>query len=149
MEREVEEMKKSLIFLISIFMILLTACSSSDNGVTAYTEVNVEEGITFTLKEDALKRSSATFILSNNTEDAVEYSPHEYHLEEMKEGQWKEFTGTAKSSWGDDTLVLEAGDVVELSYNWKTLCGNTSKGMEYRLIIMVNDSPVAAEFTGN
>lgn len=142
-------MKKSLIFLISVMMILLTACGGSEEAGTAYTEVNLEEGITFTLNEDTLKSSRATFTLSNDTESAVQYSTEEYHFEQMKEGQWTEFTGTAQSAWSDDTTTLEAGEAVELSYDWKVLCGNTSKDTQYRLIILVNDSPVAAEFTGN
>ncbi|MDD3393766.1 MAG: hypothetical protein EOM28_08180 [Clostridia bacterium] len=141
-------MKKSLILLISLFMILFTGCGSSDNVGTAYAEVNVEEGITFTLKEDTLKTAGATFVLTNNTEAAANYSAKEYHLEQMKDGQWQEFAGTAQSSWSDETATLEVGESIELSYNWKNFCGATAKGTQYRLIIMVNESPVAVEFTG-
>ncbi|WP_304509602.1 immunoglobulin-like domain-containing protein [Anaerotignum sp.] len=147
MERK-EKMKKSLAFLISVFLIFLTACGGAKDTGTAYTEVNVEEGITLTLEEDTLKSSRATFLLANNTEEAVNYSTNEYHFEQMNDGQWKEFTGTAESNWGDETSVLEAGEEIALSYNWKTFCGATTEGTQYRLIIMVNDSPVAAEFTG-
>lgn len=141
-------MKKSLILLVSVLMIFLTACGSSNEVGTVYTEVNEDEGITFVIKEDTQKSSQATFVLSNNKEEEINYRPHEYHFEQMKEGQWKEFTGTAQSSWGEETTVLEAGQSVELSYDWKTLCGSTAKGEQYRLIILVNESPVAAEFTG-
>lgn len=147
-ERKEEEMKKSLVFLISVFFIFLTACGGAGDTGTAYSEVNVEEGITLTLKEDTLKSSRATFILTNDTEEAVGYSTNEYHFEQMNDGQWNEFPGTAESNWGDETSALEAGETIELSYNWKTFCGSTTKGVQYRLIIMVNDSPVAAEFTG-
>jgi hypothetical protein len=146
--KERRRMKKSLAFLISIFMIFLTACGGAPNEGTAYTEVNVEEGITLTLKEDTLKSSRATFILTNDTEEAVKYSTNEYHFEQMNDGQWKEFAGTAESNWSDETSVLEAGETIELSYNWKTFCGATTEGTQYRLIILVNGSPVAAEFTG-
>ncbi|WP_313528605.1 immunoglobulin-like domain-containing protein [Anaerotignum sp.] len=141
------KMRKSLMVLFSVLMVFLVGCGNDDNGGTAYTEVNVEEGINFTLNEDTLKNSRATFTLANETEAAINYSTHEYHFEQMKDGQWQEFTGTAQSDWGDETSVLEAGQTVELSYDWKTLCGNTAKNTQYRLIILVNDSPVAAEFT--
>ena len=110
--------------------------------------MNTQEGVTFVLKEDTLKRSRGTFLLTNETEDAISYGTHAYHFEQKQEGQWSEFTGTAQSSWSEDVTALEAGESVELSYDWKAFCGNTQRGTEYRLIIMVNDSPVAAEFTG-
>lgn len=141
-------MKKSLVLLLSLFMILFTGCGSSDDAATAYAEVNVEEGIAFTLKEDTLKSAGATFILTNDTEAAASYSAKEYHLEQMKDGQWQEFAGTAQSSWSDETAALGAGESIELSYNWKNFCGTTTKGTQYRLIIMANESPVAVEFTG-
>jgi hypothetical protein len=143
-----KKMRKGLVFIISIFLIFLTACGSGKNVGTAYTEVNVEEGISFVLKEDTLKSAKATFILTNGTEAPINYSAHEYHFEEMKDGQWQEFAGTAESNWQNETAVLEAGQEVELSYVWKTFCGSTTKGSQYRLIILVNDSPVAVEFTG-
>lgn len=148
MERIEEEMKKYFVFLISIFLIFLTACGGGKEEGTAYTEVNVEEGITLALKEDTLKTSGATFILANDTGETIHYSTNEYHFEQMKDGQWEEFTGTANSNWGDETSDLEAGEKIELSYVWKTFCGATTEGTQYRLIILVNDSPVAAEFTG-
>lgn len=141
-------MKKCLIFLISLFMFLFTGCGSSSNGGTAYTEVNTQEGIALSLKEDTLKSAAGTFILTNDSEEAVSYSAYEYHFEQMKDGQWEESAGTAQANWGDETVSLEAGASTELVYNWKTFCGNTTKGEQYRLIILVNDSPVAVEFTG-
>lgn len=141
------KMRKKLMVFLAVLMVFLVGCGSNNNGGTAYTEVNVEDGIKFSLNDDTLKSSRATFTLTNETEAAVNYSTHEYHFEQMKDGQWQEFTGTAQSDWEKETSVLEAGDAVELSYDWKTLCGSTAKNMQYRLIILVNDSPVAAEFT--
>lgn len=141
-------MKKCLVFLISVFMFLFTGCGSNDSEGTAYTEVNTQEGITLSLKEDTLKSSTGTFILTNDMQEAVSYSAKEYHFEQMKDGQWQEFPGTAQANWGDEVVALESGASAELSYNWKTFCGNTTKGEQYRLIIFVNESPVAVEFTG-
>ncbi|KXL54188.1 hypothetical protein CLNEO_04180 [Anaerotignum neopropionicum] len=141
-------MRKGLVFLVSVFLIFLTACGSGENGGTVYTEVNVEDGISFVLKEGTLKSSGATFILTNNTEGPINYSAHEYHFEQLKDGQWVEFTGTAQANWSEEAATLEAGQEVELSYVWKTFCGSTVKGTQYRLIILVNGSAVAVEITG-
>ncbi|WP_312071499.1 immunoglobulin-like domain-containing protein [Anaerotignum propionicum] len=141
-------MKKCLIFLISVLMFLFTGCGSSNSEGTAYTEVNTQEGITLSLKEDTLKSSTGTFILTNDTKEAVSYGAKEYHFEQMKDGQWQEFAGTAQANWSEEEVALESGASTELSYNWKTFCGNTTKGEQYRLIIFVNESPVAVEFTG-
>lgn len=141
-------MKKGLIFLISVVMFLFTACGSSDQGGTAYTEVNTQEGISLTLKEGTLKSSAGTFILSNDTEETAEYGAFEYHFEQFKDGQWVETAGTAEANWGAETAALQGGDAVELSFTWKTFFGSTTKGDQYRLIVLVNGSPVAAEFTG-
>ncbi len=142
------EMKQALIFLISAGMLFFTACGSGSQEETIYTEVNTQEGISLTLQEGTLKGASGTFILSNDTEEAVTYSAHEYHLEQLKEGRWVESSGTAEANWGEETAQLQAGEEVELSFNWKAFLGNTTKGTQYRLIILVDEGPVAAEFTG-
>lgn len=148
MEREEKKMKKRLVALLLICMVVFTACSGGGESATSYTEVNVTEGITLTLNEDTLKKAKATFTLTNNTQEAAKYSTYEYHFEKMKDGQWNEFTGTAKTAWGDDRSLLEAGEAVELVYDWKMLCGTTLTDEQYRLIILVNESPVAVEFIG-
>ena len=42
-------------------------------------------------------------------------------------------------------IYLAAGESVELPIDWKNLCGGISAG-EYRLILEVNEMPVAVEF---
>lgn len=138
-------MKKTVLVLLTILTLALTACGG--DYTTVFTEVNTIEGITLTLKEDTLKSSKATFLLTNASAADVAYDPVEYHLEERKDGVWKETLGTRESQWKRDTTeILPAGTAKEIEVNWKGLCGTIGKG-EFRMILIVEDQPVAAEFT--
>lgn len=138
-------MRKFLLILVTFSMLMLTACQ---NTSTKYTEVNTVEGIEFTMQEDTLKSTTATFVLTNDTDKDVSYSKTEYHLEEDKDGAWVEFTGTSSSDWSGETDILKAGESVLLPHNWKALCGATKKDVNYRFIILVDNLPVAYEFVG-
>lgn len=139
-------MKKMVPIIFAICMLFLTACGTDSS--TIYTEVNTIEGVSLTLDEATQKSAKATFILTNDSTEDVEYTVSEYHMEQWKDDQWVEFTGTAESAWSSETTTLAAGEAVSLPIDWKTLCGSTSSGNNYRMIILVNGSPVAVEFTG-
>lgn len=138
-------MKNMLIALLAILTLAFTGCGSDDS--TVYHEVNTVEGVTLTLQEDTLKNSKATFTLTNASDTDVVYDPVEFHLEELKKNVWQENIGTRASHWKRDTTeTLAAGASVELPINWKGLCGSIGSG-EHRVIIIVNEQPVACEFT--
>ena len=138
-------MKNMLIALLAILTLAFTGCGSDYS--TVYTEVNTVEGVTLTLQEETLKSGKATFILTNTSDTDVVYDPAEFHLEELKKDVWQENVGTRASQWKRDTTeTLAAGTSKELTMNWKGLCGSIGSG-EHRVIIIVNDQPVACEFT--
>ena len=137
-------MKKTL---FTILMILtLTACGG-DDYITVFDEVNTIDGVTLTLKEGSLKPSKATFIITNDSAEDVFFDPIEFHLEKKnKDGLWEENVGTRVSEWKRDAAEpIPANTSIEKVVDWKGLCGGISGG-EHRVILIVNDQPIACEF---
>lgn len=137
-------MKKRIFALLAILTLLLVGCGNDDT--TVFDKVNTIDGVTLTLKEDTLKASKATFVLKNDSDRDVEFDPTEYHLETKKGDVWKENIGTRVSQWKrDETETLPAGESLETTVEWKGLCGTIGKG-EHRIILIVDEQPIACEF---
>lgn len=100
-----------------------------------------------TLLADTLKPSKATFIITNDSAEDVSFDPVEFHLEEKnKKDVWEENIGTRVSDWKRDTTeTIPAGTSIERQVDWKGLCGSIGSG-EYRVILIVNEQPIACEF---
>lgn len=141
---------KKLFQLVAVTMLvlgLLTSCGDNTQEST-FTEVNQLEGVAFEVVEGTVKSSRAEFTLTNDTEEAIDYGTGEFHFEEMVDGEWQEFVGTASAVWSEDnTDSLAAQDSISYPLSWKNLVGSVEKGGTYRMIIKVNGEPVAAEFT--
>lgn len=139
-------MRKKFFAVLVMLTLALTACGS-DDYITVYDEVNTVDGVTLTLKEETLKSSRATFIITNDSAEDVLFDPVEFHLEEKnKEGIWEENIGTRVSEWKrDKTETVPAGTSIEREVDWKGLCGSIGNGV-HRVILIVNDQPIACEF---
>lgn len=132
--------------LCMVFALVCAFAGCGDDYTTVYTQVNTVEGVSLNVKEDTLKTSRATFILANDSDADIVYDPVEFHLEEKKDGVWQENIGTRVSEWKRDTTkTVPAGTSKEIEVDWKGLCGTIGSG-EHRVILIVNDQPVAAEF---
>lgn len=136
-----------------LFFVLLAVCTLALSGcgndyATVFEEVNTVEGVSLTLKEGTLKSSRATFVLSNDSDTDVLFDPVEFHLESKnKDGIWEENVGTRASKWKRDTTeTIPAGTSIEREVDWKGLCG-TIGGGEHRVILIVNDQPIACTFS--
>lgn len=140
-------MRKRLFAALLALTMILTGCGG-DDYTTVFPEVNTVEGVTLTLIEDTLRPSKATFILANNSDEDVLFDPVEFHMEKKnKDGVWEENIGTRVSEWKRDTTeVIPAGSSIEREVDWKGLCGTISGG-EHRVILIVNDQPIACEIT--
>ena len=139
-------MRKRIFAVLAVLTMVLGLTACGGDYTTVYTEVNTVEGVTLTLQEDTLKASKAMFTLTNASDTDVVYDPVEFHLEKLKKDVWEENIGTRESSWKRDTTeTLAAGESKEIEIDWKGLCGAINGG-QYRVIIIVNDQPVAAEF---
>ena len=140
-------MRKKLIAVLMLLTLTLTACGG-DDYITVFDEVNTVEGVSMTLIEDTLKVSRASFIISNDSDEDVLFDPIEFHLEKKnKDDVWEENVGTRVSEWKRDTTeVIPAGTSIEKEVDWKGLCGSLTGG-EYRVILIVNDQPIACEFS--
>lgn len=139
-------MRKKLFALFAILTLTLTACGS--DTATVFSEVNTVEGVSMTLKEGTLKSSKATFIIANDSDADVLFDPVEFHLEELDDdGVWQENTSTRVSQWKrDKTETIPAHTSIEREVDWKGLCGTIGTG-QYRVILIINDSPVACEIS--
>lgn len=139
-------MRKKLFALLTILILALTGCGG--DYTTVFDEVNTVEGVTLTLRADTLKGSRATFIIENASAEDVLFDPVEYHLESKnKEGVWEENIGTRASQWKRETTeTIPAGTSIEREVDWKGLCGSIGSG-QYRVILIVNDQPIACEFS--
>ena len=139
-------MRKKLFAVLMILTLALTACGG-DEYTTVFDEVNTVEGVTLTLKQETLRGSKATFFLTNDSAEDVFFDPVEFHLEKKnRDGVWEENIGTRVSEWKRETTEpIPAGTSVEKEVDWKGLCGSINGG-EHRVILIVNDQPVACEF---
>ncbi|MBQ9091535.1 MAG: hypothetical protein IJY52_04620 [Anaerotignum sp.] len=139
-------MRKRFFAVLMILTLALTACGG-DDYITVFDEVNTVEGVTMTLKQETLRGSRATFIIANDSAEDVLFDPVEFHLEEKnKKGIWEENIGTRVSEWKrDKTETIPAGTSIEREVDWKGLCGSINGG-EHRVILIVNDQPIACEF---
>ena len=139
-------MKKRLFAVLMMLMMMLTACGG-DDYTTIYTDVNTLEGVTMSIKQDTLKPSKAVFIITNDSDEDVSLDPVEFHLEKKnRDGIWEENIGTRVSEWKRDTTeIIPAGTSIEKKVEWKGLCGTVNAG-EYRIVLMVNEQPIACEF---
>ena len=139
-------MRKKLFAVLMILTLALTACGG-DKYNTVFTEVNTLEGVTMTLKEGTLRSSRATFVIANHSDEDVFLDPIEFHLEKKtRDGIWEENIGTRVSEWKrESTETISAGTAIEREVDWKGLCGGINSG-EYRVVLIINDQPVACEF---
>lgn len=139
-------MKKTLLAVLMILTLTLTACGGDDYA-TIYTDVNTVEGVSIALKADTLRGSRATFIITNDSDEDVFFDPIEFHLEKKnRDGVWEENIGTRVSDWKrENTETIPANTSYETEVDWKGLCGSINGG-EYRVILIVNDQPIACEF---
>ena len=139
-------MRKKLFAVLMVLTMALTACGGDDYA-TVYTDVNTVEGVSMSLVEKTLRPSRATFIITNDSDEDVQFDPIEFHLEKKnKKGVWEENIGTRVSEWKRETTeTIPAGTSIEREVDWKGLCGGISNG-EHRVILIVNDEPIACEF---
>lgn len=139
-------MRMKFFAVLMMLTLALTACGG-DDYITVYNDVNTVESVTLTLKEETLKNSKATFVITNDSAEDVLFDPVEFHLEEKnKEGVWEENIGTRVSEWKrDKTETIPAGTAIEREVDWKGLCGSIGNG-EHRVILIINDQPIACEF---
>ncbi|MGN1230433.1 MAG: immunoglobulin-like domain-containing protein [Anaerotignum sp.] len=139
-------MRKKLFALLLLLTLALTGCGG--DYTTVYDEVNTVEGVSLTLVEGTLKGSKAIFTIANDSDEDVLFDPVEFHLESKnKDGVWEENVGTRASQWKRDTTeTIPAGTHIQKEVDWKGLCGSINGG-DYRVILIINDQPIACEFS--
>ena len=139
-------MRMKFFAVLMMLTLTLTACGS-DDYMTVFNDVNTVDGVTMTLKEETLKNSKATFMITNDSAEDVLFDPVEFHLEKKnRDGVWEENIGTRVSEWKrDKTEIIPAGTAMEKELDCKVLCGSIGS-VEHRVIVIINDQPIACEF---
>ena len=124
-------MRMKFFAVLMMLTLTLTACGS-DDYMTVFNDVNTVDGVTMTLKEETLKNSKATFMITNDSAEDVLFDPVEFHLEKKnRDGVWEENIGTRVSEWKrDKTEIIPAGTAMEKDAN---LCKGLFRAVIFRI----------------
>lgn len=127
-------MKKILILILSL---TLVGCpdSSKNNSVNIGKESKYtlsDNLVSIRIKEKTLTKSSATFILTNHTDENYDYGDS-YSLEYEKDGIWYEIIPNNDMNFNLIAYLLKSKESKEITINWKYHYGKLVTG-KYRII---------------
>ena len=128
-------MKKTILtILVCGFMVLgIIGCGITKNkfdvGEKSDIEV-VKNDVSLSVKEGTLTNTSATLILTNNSDKNFYYG-NSYEIETKKDGQWHKINVELKFTM--PAFGLKAKETKEIELNWKNGYGQLANGT-YRII---------------
>lgn len=131
----------SIIAIVAVFVLIIYAV----NKDTAPAVSNID-GIFIFIKEGTLTKTSATIIITNNSDQIYTFG-EEYVLEKKVLGKWKTMKLLSKDVWWD-LVNYQVGvqDELEKEVNWESLYGELKNGT-YRLVKEIDEKRIAVEFT--
>ncbi len=131
----------SIIAIVAVFVLIIYAV----NKDTAPAVSNID-GIFISIKEGTLTKTSATIIITNNSDQIYTFG-EEYVLEKKVLGKWKTMKLLSKDVWWD-LVNYQVGvqDELEKEVNWESLYGELKNGT-YRLVKEIDKKRIAVEFT--
>ena len=127
-------MKKKIlmILLCGTIMINLTACQKYNGHYISESNIRISNNdISVSIKEGTLTNTGATFIIENNSDQALKYGEG-YDLEIKQNDLWYKINA-GKIEVHPILLELEPNSSVELNFAWLHRYGNLEAG-EYRMI---------------
>lgn len=150
-------MKKTMlaILLCGVMVLGITGCGSSntfDVGNVSDVEISNNNDVTFSIKDDTLKNTGATFILKNDSDMDVQYGDS-YEIEIEKDSRWHKINVELNFNLPAYTLKPKTSE--EIEFKWENGYGKLAPG-NYRILksidIEMEDGTfdtfyVAAEFT--
>ena len=139
--------KVLLIIIILLTFITVTGCKNNKSAEKSPYKVTSDK-ITMEIKQGTLKNSSATIIMTNNTDEEYTYG-EPYHLEIKENDTWYILEPKEDLFFIMPAYSLKNGESVEKEYNWEYGYGNLKVGT-YRLVTEFTKETesiwVAAEF---
>jgi len=119
---------------------------------TSNITVSNESLIPFTINEDSITPDGAVFVITNESENAIEFG-EQYTLQVLYDDIWYDIVETNGHYWNDILYVIEPGETHTNKVDWSYVYGNLPEGV-YRIVKAINetkpDEPVffiAGEFT--
>ena len=134
-------MKKKIIIIAFVFAIMLSGCASKESDTNEPTDIKNKEvyqgdtasSITMYIKEGTLKKSSATVVIEDNSENKNTYSKN-FQLFTKADDNWEELEliNDNKTISSENYYPNETGKL-ELAFSWQSLYGKLASGA-YKLV---------------
>ncbi|MDE6285074.1 MAG: hypothetical protein K2M17_04950 [Bacilli bacterium] len=148
-------MKKRVIIVLSVlafFIILFLVAVFINFPLKKAKKLDLTEDIIMTIKQDTLTRTSATILLTNNSD--VSYSTGRgYRIDTFKDGKWYTLSLLEDMIVTADALGIDPDNPLELTLYWERSYGELENG-QYRIVksVFTDDRPlkdkdVIVEFT--
>ena len=128
-------MKKTILtILLCGFLVLgITGCGKTKNefDIGGKSDIIISENdVTMTIKDGTLTATSATIILTNNSDKDFQYG-NPYEIEIKKDGEWHKIN--VELNFTLPAFDLKAGESKEIKLGWKVGYGKLASGT-YRII---------------
>ena len=132
-------MKKTIltILLCGVLLLGLTGCGKAKNEFDIGDKSDIiisENDVTMSIKEGTLTDTSATIILTNNSDKDFEYG-NPYEIEIKKDGEWHKIN--VELNFTMQAIQLKAGESKEIKLGWKEDYGKLASGT-YRILKCVS-----------
>lgn len=127
-------MKKFLIIFLVIFnLINVTGCQSNKAKINNASTIHIaDNNIIFTVSEETITKSKATFKIENLSSETLYYG-EPYHLETKENENWYVVEPLKEATFNMPLYILGKGESIDLEIDWSYLYGDLSPG-EYRLV---------------
>lgn len=123
-----------IIILCIISILTITGCSSEvQSNIEDISNIEVHnKNIIFSVKNETLSNSGATFLIENNSDNILGYG-ESYHLEKYQNDSWHFLNTITDVTFIVPLWSLNPGENTEITINWKNFYGILDSG-NYRII---------------
>ena len=128
-------MKKTIltILLCGVMVLVMTGCGKQKNefDIGNKSDIKISQNdVIMTIKEGTLTNKSATLVLTNNSDNNIQYG-NPYKIEIKKDGEWHKIN--AELYFNLSLFQLSANESNEIDLDWENGYGKLAKGT-YRII---------------
>lgn len=128
-------MKKTIltIILCGIMVLVMAGCEKEKNefDIGDKSDIKISKNdVIMTIKEGTLTNKSATLLLTNNSDNNIQYGTP-YEIEIKKDGEWHKIN--VELYFNLSLFQLSANESKEIDLDWENGYGKLSKGT-YRII---------------
>ena len=128
-------MKKTIltIILCGIMVLVMAGCEKQKNGfdIGDKSDIKISKNdVIMTIKEGTLTNKSATLVLTNNSDNNIQYGTP-YEIEIKKDGEWHKIN--VELYFNLSLFQLSINESKEIDLDWENGYGKLAKGT-YRII---------------